>query len=322
VSDSGAILLFEFGQDTADVELDAVQLVEESTGIPVGNESKGFAVSFRFDSLGCRGPDYSLSRQPGTVRVLSLGDSYALGAGVHERDTYAARLERLLNENRAGGNAGIRYEVINCGVAGYGVAEAEKLYVTLGRRLEPDIVLLSLAPGDDQPGDASAVGALPHDPWPIEFLFHSIGSLREWRKPGGNAPQSVDRIVAGVQALNDSVRQDSAKLAVMVFDDGATPAGRELEQVAVDRLRAPDLPVTALGNQLRILARRDRVVHEHLDPSPNDVAHGVAANELNRLLQGAGVLSWAEELQARSRATQAEAAATAPRGRSGRASGR
>jgi len=295
-SDSGAILLFELGQDTADVELEAVQLVEESTGVPVGTgTTKPFAVSFRFDSIGCRGPDYAVSRDPGIIRVLALGDSYTLGAGVHERDTYAARLAGLLNDNRANAPTRIKYEVINCGIAGYGIAEAEKLYMTLGRRLDPDIVVLALVPGDDQPGDYRVAGGLPPRPWPIEHLFSSIARLRLWRAAKGSSPQSVDRIVEGVEALRDSVSQDGARLAVLVFDDGSTAPGRELEQAALDRMRGPDLPVTSLSNQLRVIAQPDRVVHEHLDQSPNDVAHGVAANEIYRLLSNAGILTWAEE---------------------------
>jgi len=321
VSDSAATLLFHIGQDTADVELDAVQLVEESTGISASEGGKGgFAVSFRFDSLGCRGPDYPLARAPGTVRILSLGDSYALGAGVHERDTYAARLARLLNQNRAENAGGVHYEVVNCGIAGYGIAEAQQLYLTLGRRLHPDIVLLSIRPGDHQPGDENTGGIRP-SAWPIEYLLSSLARWRAWRAAEAVSPQSIDRIIEGARSLGDSVRQDSARLAVVVFDDGTTKSGRELAQAAMSRLRSAGVTVTSLGEQLQIIARRDRVVQEHLDWNPNDVAHGVAASQLYRVLQGEGLLASAEEA-AGLRVTRSAPATPASRGRSGRANGR
>src|SRR5690606_25592607 len=76
-------------------------------------------------------------------RVLVLGNSWALGAGVHEEDTFSARLESLLNE---AGTAAVRYEVINCGVDGYDVRKARQFYELMASRYGASVVLLLVAP--------------------------------------------------------------------------------------------------------------------------------------------------------------------------------
>lgn len=318
VNDQNATLLFELGTDTADVELTSVELTDEATGIRVREGAIGrFAVSFRFDSLGCRGPEYPLQRAPSTVRILALGDSRTLGAGVHEIDTFSARLERLLNEGRDSLTS-VRHEVINCGIAGYGVEDAQRLYQTLGRRLRPDIVLLAITPGDERSGDfESSVGRGSHYS-SFEYLFATLAKFRDWRS--GDDPQhNAERIMAVVRSIHDSVRNDSAKMAVMVFEDGSTGAGRTLERIALGVVRDSVLPVLGLGSHLRVFTRRDLVVHEELDQSPNNVAHGIAATELHRFLRSEGLLAWAEQLHTRARATvDSSRARGAARGRSGR----
>src|SRR6516162_505269 len=66
-------------------------------------------VDVRLNSHGLRGPDFSLTKAPGTYRILMLGDSTTFGWGVREEDTIAQRLQSMLN-NQA---KGVSYEVIN-----------------------------------------------------------------------------------------------------------------------------------------------------------------------------------------------------------------
>lgn len=89
------------------------------------------------NSSGFRGPEVSLSKPDGTVRIVVLGDSVSFGHGVPDDAPYPRVLEELLNHPGAEG----RYEVLNLGVPGY---SAFQEYFDLGSslNLEPDLVIL------------------------------------------------------------------------------------------------------------------------------------------------------------------------------------
>lgn len=56
-----------------------------------------YYVNYRFNTMGCRGQDYSIPRANEGTRILLLGDSLTLGAGVHQKDTLASqRLESCM----------------------------------------------------------------------------------------------------------------------------------------------------------------------------------------------------------------------------------
>ena len=53
------------------------------------------------NSRGYRDNEHALAKPPGVKRLLSLGDSFAWGAGIEFDDTYAQRLERQLSRRAA-----------------------------------------------------------------------------------------------------------------------------------------------------------------------------------------------------------------------------
>ena len=100
-------------------------------------------VAFRINGQGMRSDCEFLRAKPaGAVRVISVGDSFTMGYEVAQDETFSSLLERTLRAR------GVRAEVLNAGVSGYGTAEA---YVYLTRELmayEPDLVLLSFNGND------------------------------------------------------------------------------------------------------------------------------------------------------------------------------
>jgi lysophospholipase L1-like esterase len=100
-------------------------------------------VEFRINSRGLRADrEYDYEKPEGTLRIVSLGDSFTVGYEVEVQEAFSSVLERALRRS------GYEVEVLNAGVSGYSTAES---LVYLERELfryEPDLVLLSFFPND------------------------------------------------------------------------------------------------------------------------------------------------------------------------------
>jgi len=94
-------------------------------------------VSFRVNSLGCRGPDVETPAPPGVYRILILGDDSICGSSVAEEETVAARLKQFLSRSTTS-----QIEVINGGVPGYCPLLSSLKFEHDLARLKPDLVIL------------------------------------------------------------------------------------------------------------------------------------------------------------------------------------
>ena len=102
-----------------------------------GKELRTNALGFR-DHREAIGP-----KRPGEFRIVVLGDSFTVSAGVDYERIYTRRLERLLRE------AHPEVQVINLAVAGYNVVQYELVLREVALGLEPDLVLVALFPTND-----------------------------------------------------------------------------------------------------------------------------------------------------------------------------
>jgi lysophospholipase L1-like esterase len=101
-----------------------------------------FAYTFSNNSLGLRGPEIG----PKTHRrILLVGDSFTYGFGVNDDETFAFRLQTMTGD-----------EVINGGNGGTGTDYALRFYETVGKTLQPDLVVLCFFPNDFQDNERSA----------------------------------------------------------------------------------------------------------------------------------------------------------------------
>ncbi len=87
--------------------------------------------------------DELTTKHVGKVRVVLLGDSFALGVGVDEPSIWPRVLERRLQDE------GLRAEVVNLGQAGGYSTSYRSLAEGLLAKLEPDIVIVTLTQGGD-----------------------------------------------------------------------------------------------------------------------------------------------------------------------------
>lgn len=85
------------------------------------------------------GSDYSQIKAPDTRRIVLLGPSFAFGWGVNYEQTFAARLQELLNEHAPSGAP--RTEIIDAGVPSMGPALNLDWYRTVGKDFGPDLVI-------------------------------------------------------------------------------------------------------------------------------------------------------------------------------------
>lgn len=102
-------------------------------------QKNSLTVKITTNSQGLRGKrEYAILKPAGVFRILAIGDSFTFGFGVLDQETYPAVMETKI--------PGI--EVLNLGVAGYGVDQLTLLYSEIGMKFQPDFVFLSLYPED------------------------------------------------------------------------------------------------------------------------------------------------------------------------------
>ena len=93
--------------------------------------NREFRTTIRINSLGMRGPEVDLS-EAHQRRFLVLGDSFTMGWGVEEEDTFV----HLMNQAKKG------WQFLNLGVSGFGTRSEAGLLEKIGKSLNPTDVLL------------------------------------------------------------------------------------------------------------------------------------------------------------------------------------
>ncbi|HEX5221444.1 MAG TPA: SGNH/GDSL hydrolase family protein [Verrucomicrobiae bacterium] len=94
------------------------------------------------NSHGTRGPEFTAKKPPGTLRILSLGDSRTFGWGLSQTQTYSEALGRLLQERFGFTN---KVEVINAGVNAWSYPQMLVFYRDVAAAWQPDLVILAEA---------------------------------------------------------------------------------------------------------------------------------------------------------------------------------
>ncbi len=108
----------------------------------VGNPNQTITFTYplpiRFNSVGLRERELPFAKPPGEFRILVTGDSNAFGQGVEADQVWPRVLESLLRERYPGR----RITVINQAMPGYSLAQSWYLYQEVGRRYDPDLILV------------------------------------------------------------------------------------------------------------------------------------------------------------------------------------
>ena len=118
--------------------------------------SKTERVNFSINSLGFRGPEFSPTKKPGTIRIFCSGGSTTAGNSVDDDETWPAVLEIELRQR------GYRVEVINAGVQGWSSYQELLRFEREIVNYQPDVLLL-------------------HQGWNEEFAYSSQNLGRWWQ---------------------------------------------------------------------------------------------------------------------------------------------
>ena len=114
----------------------------------VPDRSRDGMYSFHHNSLGFRGKETTVEKPEGVYRILCVGGSTTYGTGCTKDElAYPAQLEAMLAEKAPGQ----KYEVINCGVSGYGTTENLINIQLRLLELQPDAIIVYHAANDARP---------------------------------------------------------------------------------------------------------------------------------------------------------------------------
>lgn len=251
--------------------------------------SNKYYVDYQFNALGCRGRDYSMPKgSHGGTRLLVLGDSWALGAGVHEEDTVARQLEHQLNQDDRTQISNVTHEVINCGVSGYGTRDERQLFTTLVSQYEPDITLLVMTPDDDLSWKEETEGE----------SFGQIGISERQRFSWSSQHDALfnrhspdySRSLQEVSQLNQVIQKTGGRLIVLVFRNTTHRGWKPLLQQVREAFHDGSVPVLDLGEGLvEKYPEKDLIVHRH-DKHPNHMAHRMASHYIREFLENSDLL--------------------------------
>jgi lysophospholipase L1-like esterase len=150
-------------------------------------------VFVRTNRFTLRGPDYASWPGAGVFRIAIGGDSFTMGLGVEEADTYPMQLERLLAADASAPTP----QVLNVGLSGINLTQAVSRLAAAAGAYHPDLLVLGLTTNDiegryyralrngdvEKAVDASRKRFDASASQLLRLLWPRWISLREWVRP-------------------------------------------------------------------------------------------------------------------------------------------
>ena len=259
------------------------------------------------NSGGYRDLDRIVSKPPGTVRVLALGDSFTWGASVEFDDAWPQRVERALNRE-----AGGHFEVVNLAMPGFKTIDEESTLLEKGFAYGPDAVVVAYVLNDSEDKDAAEARRVER--WLVErrapaprtwldrsALFSFVrgrlratsenrerldGYLSMYRDdaPGWRAAQAALKTIGG------ACRERGVPWVVAIFPLFGNPLDDRYPFAAVHAkvasvASAAGARVVDLLETYRDLRPDLLVVNGADDEHPNEIAHRLASRAIVRALE-------------------------------------
>lgn len=135
-----AVQFVKFGVQKS-VESSSAFYTDKETGLRLIHPNRRLG-AIRINNLGYRGPDITVKRPDGVIRVVFMGSSTTYDASSPEGRNWPHRTITALSQALPN----CRFEFINAGQPGFGTETITTLYDARLRKLEPDIAII--LPGD------------------------------------------------------------------------------------------------------------------------------------------------------------------------------
>lgn len=250
-----------------------------------GKELRTNALGFRDRAVG--------PKPPGQYRIIVLGDSFTVSAGVEFDQIYTRRLEKL---------TGAR--VVNLAVGGYNVVQYALVLREVGLHLEPDMVLVALFPDNDFSNDtyesnlrvaSGAAGAEPAQAWYESLYIHRAYGARVENKlkamvgtkPAGPASTGWKDNLEALKAIAAIARERKLALEVVLlphtwnFEKQRALFDKVQDECAVLALECRSLLDAFIASGVKESALR----LNPLDAHPNERYNAIVAEALASVIE-------------------------------------
>ncbi len=189
----------------------------------VGSTAMGWPRDQEFNRDGLRDRAHTIEKPPRTWRMVFLGDSVTMGAGIEAREAYPRLVADKLAERER------RIEVFNVALWGWSTRQERIAYEKIVRRYRPDQVVVAVCL-NDVPELQNNLSRPPR--WLAYLHEHSafvrllvgarrreIGSVEELftRPDSRKVREGMQRFFDELTALDRQVRADGASLSLLVF---------------------------------------------------------------------------------------------------------
>ncbi len=180
-------------------------------------DQDGALFSVTINSDGFRGRDIASVKEPGVVRVVTLGASSTFGYHNRDDQTYPHQLETLLNQESRDQT---RYEVVNLGIPHLTSDEIYAIFLDEALPLKPDVVTLYEGYNDSsaelkaiqKPGLFQGIIHEVCDTFvTVKFLVEVVLEQRDWlvsdEQKERIAERAQERYVGNVKKIYDECRK-------------------------------------------------------------------------------------------------------------------
>jgi lysophospholipase L1-like esterase len=237
-------------------------------------------------------------------RVIALGDSFTFGPEMHQNDTYAARMERILNQF----DKNHKFSVLNFGVRGYSTVQEFQLLKKTYKSVKPDLVLLQITLNDpelvpyrvtqqylDKNGRVRLTNPVFNYWHSLKLVIEKIVNMKthshylEYYSELFNNPTTFNRFKDAIHQTKTLLSHNNIALAVVVFPlfshalDKSYPFLEHHKKIRA-LLQAEQIPFLDLLDRFEGLEPSRLQVLPGIDSHPNEIAHRIAGDALAKWL--------------------------------------
>lgn len=279
---TNAQLCLNLADDPSKVEIGDVSIVVERQLVYriSPDDRPAFFVEYQLNNAGFRGGDFEPTATGGTWRIAVLGDSYTFGQGVHDRDLFTTRLEQALNARTPKPAGAERFEVMNFGISGLSTLEERRLYEQTASRYRPQVVLVVMCDNDN---------VTVEDSHGLHLRYGGGAALLE-AEQALTESRGYENCAVELRHLHATCREQDIALAVFVFATSRHGSWRRLHDAVAKELDPLGVPVLSIRDALARQGLLGKVDVHPGDGHPNEIAHRVAAEEIERFLVRNGLL--------------------------------